>query len=364
MITHNEVVEITTTLPTEVHPGNVRIRLGNDQQGGHVAVKQRRGQDTILLHGDTGRIGIGTNRPEKPLHIRAAGADASGSDARLIIENGHGQQWFLNVWRDTNKFSIGRVGVGDDLVIGDNGNVGIGTVDPDSQADLHVSRQGDATIDVESTGPSTSRTRLRSVVSNNRQESQLQFRGELSFVAPLPFDSGGSRALLTLHEDGNLFLTRPADNQATIHLDSNAGDIRLLGADCAEEFDVGDSQILEPGTVLVIEDEDKLHPCSDAYDKRVAGVFSGAGDYNPGIILNKQESPNKRVPLALSGKVYCKVDAQYSAVEVGDLLTTSPTPGHAMKATDPLQAFGSVLGKALRSLKKKQGMVPILVALQ
>jgi hypothetical protein len=46
------------------------------------------------------------------------------------------------------------------------------------------------------------------------------------------------------------------------------------------------------------------------------------------------------------------------------LLTTSPTRGHAMKATDPLQAFGAVLGKALRPLTEGQGLIPILVALQ
>ena len=64
------------------------------------------------------------------------------------------------------------------------------------------------------------------------------------------------------------------------------------------------------------------------------------------------------------GKVYCKVDAEYAAIEVGDLLTTSPTPGHAMKATDPAKAFGTVIGKALRSLDAGTGLIPILVTLQ
>jgi hypothetical protein len=58
------------------------------------------------------------------------------------------------------------------------------------------------------------------------------------------------------------------------------------------------------------------------------------------------------------------VDAQYSAIAVGDLLTTSATPGHAMKAIDPLKAFGSVIGKALCPLNAGQGMIPILIALQ
>jgi hypothetical protein len=58
------------------------------------------------------------------------------------------------------------------------------------------------------------------------------------------------------------------------------------------------------------------------------------------------------------------VDAQYGAIEVGDLLTTSSTPGHAMKTCDPLKAFGAVIGKALRPLTEGQGLIPILIALQ
>jgi hypothetical protein len=66
----------------------------------------------------------------------------------------------------------------------------------------------------------------------------------------------------------------------------------------------------------------------------------------------------------LIGKVLCKVDTQYGSIAVGDLLTSSPTLGHAMKAVDPLQAFGAIIGKALRLLKSGQDLVPILVALQ
>jgi hypothetical protein len=64
------------------------------------------------------------------------------------------------------------------------------------------------------------------------------------------------------------------------------------------------------------------------------------------------------------GKVYCKVDASKVPIVIGDLLTTSSTPGHAMKAVDPGQAFGAVIGKALRPLAGGRGLVPILVALQ
>jgi hypothetical protein len=119
-----------------------------------------------------------------------------------------------------------------------------------------------------------------------------------------------------------------------------------------------------PGTVMVLDEEGALEPSQRAYDKRVAGVISGAGDFKPGIVLDKQESRMNRMPVALLGKVYCKVDAQYAPIEVGDLLTSSPTLGHAMRAEDPLKAFGSVIGKALRSMTSGQGLIPVLVALQ
>jgi hypothetical protein len=143
------------------------------------------------------------------------------------------------------------------------------------------------------------------------------------------------------------------------------GDIRLTNADCAEEFDVAEAESIEPGTVMVLDKEGgAVHQSRQAYDKRVAGVISGAGGYKPGIVLDKRDARANRVPLALLGKAYCKVDAQYGAVETGDLLTTSPTPGHAMKAIDQVNAFGAVIGKALRPLPEGQGLVPILIGLQ
>jgi hypothetical protein len=142
------------------------------------------------------------------------------------------------------------------------------------------------------------------------------------------------------------------------------GDIYLPGADCAEHFDIAAATEAEPGTVMVINADGLLEPNSQAYDKRVAGVVSGAGKFRPGIILDSQDHDTSRRPIALVGKVYCKVDADYAAVEIGDLLTTSDTIGHARKAADPGKAFGSVIGKALRRLDEGRGLIPILIALQ
>ncbi len=143
------------------------------------------------------------------------------------------------------------------------------------------------------------------------------------------------------------------------------GDIQLTGpghADCAEEFDTSGGKP-EPGTVVVIHENETLGQSDVPYDRRVAGVVSGAGGYSPALILDKQ-AHGERVSVALMGKVFCKVDATATPIEVGDLLTTSSTPGHAMKAADPLRAFGSVIGKALRPLTHGTALIPILVTLQ
>jgi hypothetical protein len=70
------------------------------------------------------------------------------------------------------------------------------------------------------------------------------------------------------------------------------------------------------------------------------------------------------MPIALMVKVYCIVEATISPIEAGDLLTTSSIQGHAMKASDPSKAFGTVIGKALKPLREGKGMIPVLVALQ
>jgi hypothetical protein len=143
-----------------------------------------------------------------------------------------------------------------------------------------------------------------------------------------------------------------------------SGEIKFIGADCAEEFAIATNTGIDPGTVMTIDSDGTLSPSAVAYDRCVAGVVSGAGDCKPGIVLGKQPREQQRATLALIGKVFCKVDAEYAPIRTGDLLTTSDTPGHAMRAVDPQRAFGTVIGKALRSLRNGRGLIPILVTMQ
>lgn len=172
---------------------------------------------------------------------------------------------------------------------------------------------------------------------------------------------------------GQLVIHGPSGNvglglvnpRARLHVNGDVivtGDIALPAADVAEEFAV--TEAVEPGCVMVLGDDGALTPSAGAYDRKVAGVVSGAGGYRPGIVLDRGEENAERVTIAMVGKTFCKVDADAGAVAVGDLLTTAETPAHAMRASDESRAFGAILGKALRPLPQGRALVPILVALQ
>lgn len=164
-------------------------------------------------------------------------------------------------------------------------------------------------------------------------------------------------------QDGDLVLLA-TDGTQSIHLDGGSGDIILANADCAEDFDVEDPTGTEPGTVMVIGDESRLRVSEQEYDRRVAGVIAGGGDHGPGIVLGRGRGAVGRLPVALIGRVLCKVDAGRSGIDVGDLLTTSQVRGHAMKAADSARAVGAIIGKALKRLDSGQGLIPVLVSLQ
>ncbi len=156
-------------------------------------------------------------------------------------------------------------------------------------------------------------------------------------------------------------------NDGTVHV---AGvltvdtDIKIGGGDCAEEFETADGSPLEPGTVVSLDGSGGVRTTEIEYDKKVAGIVSGAGAHKPGIVLNRAQRIEGGAAVALAGRVYCKVDADFSPVAIGDLLTSSATPGHAMKASDPARAFGSVIGKALGTIRSGRGLLPVLVSLQ
>ncbi len=140
--------------------------------------------------------------------------------------------------------------------------------------------------------------------------------------------------------------------------------LEITGADLAEKFPV--SEEVKPGMVVAIDPDSpgKLCLARGAYNRCVAGVVSGANDLSVGVVLGNLPGNEKAPPIALSGRVWVYCDAGTEPIEPGDLLTTSNSPGHAMKVTDREKAYGTVIGKAMTRLSQRRGLVLVLVNLQ
>jgi hypothetical protein len=200
------------------------------------------------------------------------------------------------------------------------------------------------------------------IITLNGETGQLLVGARRGRPGQLVVRSGKNGPLIIIDGSGGRIEFRDDQVNSTLVIDGLRGDIELLGADCAEDFDVVGPT--EAGSVLCVDDDGTLRACDVAYDRHVVGVVSGAGNWRPGLRLDRQRSSRPRAPVALAGKVYCLADANQEPIGMGDLLTTSATPGHAMRASDPAKAFGAVLGKSLGALPTGRGLVPTLIALQ
>jgi hypothetical protein len=142
------------------------------------------------------------------------------------------------------------------------------------------------------------------------------------------------------------------------------------GSDVAEPYHVAAAGEVKavPGMVVCIDGEKvgQMKVAGRAYDRTVAGIISGANGIHPGITLRQKGTiADGELPVASIGRVWCWCDADANgAIEAGDMLTTSDTPGHAMKVSDHNKANGAVIGKAMSSLKSGKGLVLVLVSLK
>ncbi len=121
-----------------------------------------------------------------------------------------------------------------------------------------------------------------------------------------------------------------------------------IGFDVAEIFESQDT--VETGDILVVGDQErKVKKSSGTYQGAIVGVVSGA----PALLFEGSElkigaRPDRFVggsnpPVALAGRIPVKVSLENGPIETGDYLTTSSTPGVAMKATEPGIAIGIAL---------------------
>ncbi|NUW34583.1 hypothetical protein HTZ77_24555 [Nonomuraea sp. SMC257] len=319
------------------------------------------------------QIGVGTNNPTAKMEVvgdwngTEGAAKLTGDKPTLKLAGGSAagnEQWIVHVGGDgPGNLGFYRRGAAPTswelaMCLSPAGRIGAGTTNPAAKVDIvgdwtgkegALRIAGDKPTIKFAGGPQTGNAQWIVHVGADGP-------GNLEFYRQ---DANVWELVMSLRNDGSLHTSQAVHDNMMVN-----GDITLAGADFAEEFDVLTPETSDPGTVMVLDETGAVRVSDSAYDHRVAGVVSGAGEYKPAVIADRRDTGSNRLALALMGKAYCKVDAALHAVAVGDLLTTSSTPGHAMKALDRSRAHGAIIGKALGPLPAGQGLVPILVTLQ
>jgi hypothetical protein len=343
----------------------------------------------LLLNSPGGNVGIGTLSPQAKLHLydpvnsvtdlieTGGGVNAW---ARLSLKDADGQ-WDVGTSQNFNgdQLYFYREGAAANaFAIQPNGNAAFA-----SSLSVGKTSLPQFALDVNGAVNAGSGLLVTGASSPNYPNTKgvyiekADYSSGLSYGAiyAYNYNTPGPHAMsLCLNSPGGFVGIGTTTPQATLDVNGNAniaGNASVCtltirgGCDLAEPFATTETQI-EKGAVVVI---DPAHPgklklSNSAYDTRVAGVVSGANGISPGIAMHQEGALEGGQNVALSGRVFVQADASNGAIEPGDLLTTSPTPGRAMKVTDHARAQGAIIGKAMTALVEGKGMVLVLVSLQ
>lgn len=339
---------------------------------------------------ETGSVGIGTTSPAAELHVRAPSADTlgeirvtpgqanavgqiylsentSGSFASIVRHSGVSNR--LEFWGVNNSAEVGPHLV----VTRDTGNVGIGTSTPATKlavAGVIQSTAGGAQDggEIQLLRPgATSPTLIMYGADASGQGSAIDMyrsTGTRGVYINAEENLGRGAALSLYNQAGveTIKLDADFDNTGVGRVITDV--LQITGADLAEKFPA--SEAIQPGMVVAIDpiNEGRLCIARGAYNRTVAGVVSGANGFSVGALLGNRAESADGPPIALAGRVYVWADADVDSIRPGDMLTSSDTPGHAMKVRDHAAAQGAIIGKAMGSLESGKGLVLVLVNLQ
>jgi hypothetical protein len=395
------IVEGNVGIGTEVAGSRLEIEgSGNTTSTSALHVKDS-GGNSILYVRDDGAVGIGTTTLNTPY-------------VRLKVNGGLEVDDFIQT-ANTGGLDIRTTSGTSGLYLDTNAKIGLGTVSPKNRLDV----EGAAAIGASYSGTNTAPDNSLIVQSkvgigthsptyaldvagsagfndflyhNDDTDTYISFQSdEMALFAAgsklVHVDGVGSHQVLINDDggdvdfrvesdtDGHALFVRGSDGRVGIGTSAPATKLDVDGttrtevleitggSDLAEPFVMSGGTLLDPGTVVVIDEKNPgaLRMSERAYDKRVAGIISGAGGVRPGLTLNQEDMFDQGQNVALTGRVWCKADASYGAIEPGDRLTTSGTPGHAMKVMNDSDAPGAVIGKAMTSLSGGRGLVLVLV---
>ena len=332
------------------------------------------GSEDHLFATSTGNIGIGTINPGTKLEVVNNVFDGAAITQRAGSLGGTVRQYFrdysgsklfeIDADFTTNQMLFQSVGVTAMSISGTSGNVGIGTSNPGAKLEV-VSSVFDGAAITQRAGSQggTVRQYFRDKSGSKSFEIDADFTTNLML-----FQADDVTAMSIARTSGNvgIGITSPTSK---LHVEGTTTTKVLAitgGGDLAEPFEISENQPIPQGSLVIIDEENpgQLKLSHQTYDKRVAGVVSGAGGINPGLTLTQEGVLEGGQNVALSGRVYALATAANGPIKPGDLLTTSDIPGHAMRATDFVRWQGAVIGKAMSGLEKGEGLVLVLINLQ
>lgn len=307
-----------------------------------------------------GNVGIGTMDPKGTLdvygQIRLFGQNTfQGSDPFLRINpdnnfpSGTHFAYRASFYRGitTGGWWDVEPGIGNLLV---QGNVGIGTTTPSVKLDIQGSiRINDNDIWL--------RGGTDCYHGIGWYGYGKPFAENASIDGPVVFGYSGGALGTNLEGSKRIALRWDYDGNVYVR-----GTLRDKQKDLAENYP--SEMDLESGDVICLaQDKDRIVISERPNDPLVLGVVST----KPGFLLNDGEDAKETnlFPVALCGCVPCKVVDENGSIKRGDLLTSSSTPGHAMKAT-PIKggeffSQGTIIGKAIDTLESGKGVIDIFV---
>jgi hypothetical protein len=390
------------------------VSAGTDANDASFNARNQSGTSMFLVRGD-GRVGIGTTSPLGHLQVSASSTASTSfvlenlfgvQSRQLILSNygslGGGLYWpgldsastssllgpNLFVLRSTGGLVFSGSSTAEHMRIDTSGNVGIGTNAPTARLQVNGDIVGAGRIRLGTTAQQNSAKLsvqggndffgVYAVNGNGSGDINFPpatgvwgdsdinygvFGTSHSGVGVAGFSSSGP-GLVVQSETGNI-VNGFNRLDPVFHITNNG--TYVGGGDFAEALPVrGDISAYEPGDVLVASTKapGKVEKAGRPYDRRVAGVYST----RPGM-LGADKNGASRVdaddaPVAIVGIVPTKVSAMNGPIRVGDLLTTSSTPGYAMRCRNRVKCVGAIVGKALEPMSAGNRVIKVLVMLR
>jgi hypothetical protein len=347
-----------------------------------------------LTINSSGNVGIGTTSPGSALDVR--GNIATNSVFGFSSVQQASSPYGVCITAPASQTMGLFTNFNQQVTISSSGNVGIGNINP--QASLQIGTFGPFIFP--GGGGSATNWASSAVGFNMYRGSDNNWHtindsangggcviygntgGDL-FVAQVPSVGPAAQSI----SDGSLYpshivfsISAGSPARATIH-----GNLTVSGSKSGyvvdrflsrtkKHLDQGDVVVLHAKPSAVFYGVQNRIPlvevalATKACDTRVCGIVDEpilSDDAIPDLDQKSLGKGTVGLMVTLGAYAYCKVDADISPIAAGDLLTTSNTPGHAQHFDPQIgSAVGCIIGKALASLEKGKGKIPILISHQ